>query len=430
MRDRVRRVIGAGNNGVKPAGSLANFAQSNDQIYYDNHYNIGPMANLPELAAIPEDPLVVDPTTYEHDNENVYAGYAQYAATVGRWGFLAGVRVEHTDATYNANIQDSSGQHFPQHEQAGLHERLSRLQTANGKRRTTCSSRPRSRPVWHGPASTRSRPRSRYDYVNDIVSQGNPDVKATTANNFDLTSDWHMPTRRCRLRRPVLQIVQQLHHPDGSIGRLPHAASGCGHSFSGVTCQFDSFQNIGSATAKGIELNFVQQFTFLPDFWNGFGVDGNFTYVATRGDIRTGEEHSLPQTSPRNFNAEVFYDKRPSDAAARGLLCLDQPLAGRLRCKPGSLFAGALPSRFRRQLQDHRQCRVVRGREEHHQHEARVHPDARARNIRCSASSTIRTSSSASARTFKARGGGRVSSAVGFSVPETEAQLRKLFGKD
>jgi outer membrane receptor protein involved in Fe transport len=86
---------------------------------------------------------------------------------------------------------------------------------------------------------------------------------------------------------------------------------GAGTSFSGVTCQFQSFQNIGSATAKGIELNFVQQFTFLPDFWNGFGVDGNFTYVATRGDIRTGEEHALPQTSPRNFNAEVFYDKGP-----------------------------------------------------------------------------------------------------------------------
>jgi TonB-dependent receptor len=308
VRGRIRRVIGAGNSGVKPTGSLADFTQSGDQIYYDNHYNIGPMANLSELAAIPEDPLVVDPTTYEHDNENVYAGYAQYAGSVGRLSFLGGVRVEHTDATYNANIQDSSGNIFPSQNKQDYTDVFPDF---NGKWQATddllvkaAFTTSLARPGFNQITAAKS-----YDYVNDIVSQGNPDVKPTTADNFDLTSDWHMPTGGTASGGLFYKSFSNYIIPTDVSAACPTPPGGT--PFSGPVCQFSSFQNIGSATAKGIELNLVQQFTFLPDFWNGFGVDGNFTYVATRGDIRTGEEHALPQTSPRNFNAEVFYDKGP-----------------------------------------------------------------------------------------------------------------------
>ncbi|HUO92612.1 MAG TPA: TonB-dependent receptor [Rhizomicrobium sp.] len=309
-RGRVRRVIGAGNNGVKPTGlSLANF-QSTDQIYYDDHYNIGPNANLPALAAIPEDPLVVDPTTYEHDNENVYAGYAQYAGTVGRFGFLGGVRVERTDATYNANIQDSSGNIFPSTNKQSY---TNVFPDINGKWQATddllikaAFTTSLARPGFNQITAAKS-----YDYVNDIVSQGNPDVKATTADNFDLTGDWHTPFGGVASAGLFYKSFSNYIIPTESTAACPTPPMGAGTTFSGPICQFDSFQNIGSATAKGIELSFVQQFTFLPDFWSGFGIDGNFTYAATRGDIRTGEGHALPQTSPRNFNAEVFYEKGP-----------------------------------------------------------------------------------------------------------------------
>jgi TonB-dependent receptor len=309
-RDRIRRVMGAGNNGVSLTGtSLAAFA-STDQIYYNNHYNIGPMADLPELAAIPEDPLVVDPTQFEHDNENVYAGYAQYAGSVGPWGFLGGVRVEHTDATYNANIQDSSGNIFPntnKQDYTNVFPDLdTKWQATDDLLIKAAFTTSLARPGFNQITAAKS-----YDYVNDIVSQGNPDVKPTTADNFDLTSDWHLPIGGVASAGLFYKSFSNYIIPTDASGSCPTPPMGAGTSFSGVTCQFQSFQNIGSATAKGIELNFVQQFTFLPDFWNGFGVDGNFTYVATRGDIRTGEEHALPQTSPRNFNAEVFYDKGP-----------------------------------------------------------------------------------------------------------------------
>lgn len=63
---------------------------------------------------------------------------------------------------------------------------------------------------------------------------------------------------------------------------------------------------------QGIELAYVQQFTFLPDPFDGCGFDGNYTYNHSRGEIRPGEFEPLPETSPQNFNAAIFYEKGPA----------------------------------------------------------------------------------------------------------------------
>ncbi len=79
--------------------------------------------------------------------------------------------------------------------------------------------------------------------------------------------------------------------------------------FSGTNVTINSFANVGSATTKGVELNYIQQFVFLPEPIDGFGFEGNFTYNDSDGDIRVGEKHALPQTSPYNYNAAIFYEK-------------------------------------------------------------------------------------------------------------------------
>ena len=72
IRDRVTRQ-NATEPGSATVGGLSNYA-SGDQIYYNGLYNIGPMANLQELANVPESPQILDPSQYEHNSENVYAG--------------------------------------------------------------------------------------------------------------------------------------------------------------------------------------------------------------------------------------------------------------------------------------------------------------------------------------------------------------------
>lgn len=88
------------------------------------------------------------------------------------------------------------------------------------------------------------------------------------------------------------------------------------YSFTGAgPVQYSSFADIGAASVRGVELNYQQQFVFLPDFWSGFGFDGNVTYNDSEGTIYINPntnlpyKHALPQTSPWNYNAALYYEK-------------------------------------------------------------------------------------------------------------------------
>ena len=68
--------------------------------------------------------------------------------------------------------------------------------------------------------------------------------------------------------------------------------------------------NIGSARIRGFEINYQQQFSFLPGFWSGFGAFANYTYTDTQGDFGAlTTVKRLPQLAPRNANAGVSYVK-------------------------------------------------------------------------------------------------------------------------
>src|SRR5262249_4106890 len=82
IRARERRASAASAD-FTAGGSYAAFSHLPDRIYYNAHYNIGQIPFFGQLKALPTDPLVDDPTAFEHDNENVYAGYALYSATYG-----------------------------------------------------------------------------------------------------------------------------------------------------------------------------------------------------------------------------------------------------------------------------------------------------------------------------------------------------------
>jgi TonB-dependent receptor len=81
--------------------------------------------------------------------------------------------------------------------------------------------------------------------------------------------------------------------------------------FVGQTVNLTSFANVGSAHADGVELDYKQQFEFLPGPFKGLGFEGNLTYVDSQGQIRPGEKHALPQTSPLTYNAALLYGIGP-----------------------------------------------------------------------------------------------------------------------
>jgi TonB-dependent receptor len=307
IRERQRTATASSADFDDPGSSYAAFSGNMDRVYYNDHYNIGPNPNYSQLAALSQDAQVVDPTAFEDDNENVYAGYAQYSATFGALDAIGGLRVESTQGTYRANIQDANtGVITPDtatHNYTNLFPDLDlKYSVSDDFLIRAAYSTAIARPGFNQITAAKS-----VDAINDVVSEGNPDLKPTTANAFDLSAEYYLPEGGIAsvglfykdFSNYIIPTVQHdvLDYPDPRL--------------TGVPTEIDGFENIGSARAEGVELNYRQKFEFLPEPIYGLGFEGNMTFVGSSGDIRTGEKHTLPQTSPINYNAALFYDEGP-----------------------------------------------------------------------------------------------------------------------
>jgi TonB-dependent receptor len=67
--------------------------------------------------------------------------------------------------------------------------------------------------------------------------------------------------------------------------------------------------NGGTGKLYGLELQYLQQFEFLPGFWNGFGFQGNLTFLKGDFETQTGATEQFPGTSERVLNTSIFYEK-------------------------------------------------------------------------------------------------------------------------
>jgi TonB-dependent receptor len=310
VRSRVRTALGlAGDLADEPDLSLAD-VRGSDQVYYDKHYDIGPMANLPVLAALPQNRPTVDPSTFEHDDEHVYAGYAQYSGDLGPLAYLGGVRVEATNASYMANIVDADNNVIGVN--TNKQNYIDVFPDVNFRYAVTDQFQFRAafttsiaRPGFNQITAARS-----VDVPDLVVSQGNPTLKPTTAKNLDLTAEYYLPTGGVASAGLFYKWFSNYIIP--TVSFVP--GSQFPQYFQPTDkVELDSFSNIGSAHAEGVELRYTQQFVDLPAPFDGLGVDTNLTYIQSQGDIRIRESHALPQTSPLNYNVALFYEQGPID---------------------------------------------------------------------------------------------------------------------
>ncbi len=289
--------------------NLADYVHGPNDVYYHGRYNLGPFPIYPKLLSIPQAPVVADPTTFEHDSENVFAGYAQYSVTFDNLDVTGGVRVEHTDGTYNANTltTDALGNtaitpNSVSHGYTNVFPDVSlTYHTADDLQFRAAYSTAIARPGFNQITAARS-----VDLQNaiPIVSQGNPGLQPTLGRSVDLVASYFLPDNGI-----VSAGLFYKSFEDYISTQTMNSTSVTG--FVGQTVQLTTYQNIGGAHVDGIELQYNQQFEFLPDPLKGFGFEGNLTYVQSRGQIRPGEKHALPQTSPFAFNAALLYDNGP-----------------------------------------------------------------------------------------------------------------------
>jgi TonB-dependent receptor len=288
---------------------LSQLVSGGNQIYYNGLYNIGPNISNQALLGVPVvrddtskqgDDYISNAEAFQHDSENVYAGYGQYQITAGKWGLLGGLRIEDTEAEYRANVgtTDPTGSittitpnvlkqsyidYFPslQLRYAVEPDFVVHLAYSTGI----------ARPGFQQITAAKT-----VDDSADQVTQGNPNLKPTTGNSLDLSAEYYT-SHGGQLSNYIVQTNAQL--PNYRFGS---------------TYTLFSFENIGGAYVNGLEFTYIQPFTFLPAPFDGFGFEGNYTYDHSHGQIRPGEYASLPETSLNNFNAAIYYEQGPYEA--------------------------------------------------------------------------------------------------------------------
>lgn len=163
-------------------------------------------------------------------------------------------------------------------------------------------------------------PRTNFDVLRPAsldASGGNPDLKPYTSNNFDLSLEWY-PTKTTTLSVAVYYkniqdfIVQTRSAEQFSIanaGNLP-----IGNGITGpntATFNVRRPRNAESANVRGLELNAVHTFDYLPSPLDGFGVALNATFVSSNAEFDQASTATsfAVEGLGNSYNATAFYEK-------------------------------------------------------------------------------------------------------------------------
>jgi TonB-dependent receptor len=288
--------------------------------YYDGHYPNGPFINRYAIRGI----LASQAGTTTNDldqggffraKEDIYAAYGQYTTDIGKWSFLAGVRVEATRANYSAfeTTTDAAGDST-----TALNDRkydyTNVFPTVQAK--YTIAPNLIARAIFSTgvgrPGFEQVAAASSVDFSNSpvLISRGNPNLKPITGENFDLSLEYYLESGG------IIQAA--LFDKEFSNYIVPRVQHGVTNDplAPGQLADVTTFLNISSARARGVELAYHQKFTFLPGPFDGLGVEANLTLVDSRileydaatSATGTNQYGLLPGTSKVTWNLAGFYE--------------------------------------------------------------------------------------------------------------------------
>ncbi|QIL90168.1 TonB-dependent receptor [Microbulbifer sp. SH-1] len=124
-----------------------------------------------------------------------------------------------------------------------------------------------------------------------LTSTGNPTLEPMTAKQYDLSAEWYFDDNggmaHLNLFRKDVSDVFGTVTENTVVEGMDVVASWMG--------------NVGTADIQGAELGFTKFFDFLPQPWNGFGVQANYTYI----DSSVGVP---PEVEPSNTDGSTYAD--------------------------------------------------------------------------------------------------------------------------
>jgi len=309
--------------------------------YYDNSFRIGSQSywptssydsvvravqsNLSQFSLAQARSIRRGAGAFFDANERIYAGYLQNVISFGKLRLQTGVRFDAADTGFVAN----------------------RILTSDPNNPSVTPNNPSITPVFQSSGyfnalpsvqaqyQLQSNTNLRFNYsqgiarpnVGDLVpttivdpnaspktvTQGNPNLKPTKANNYDLLIEhFFQPLGILQAGYFYKQLSNPIYPTSSLLGPSdPNAGFRLLQSINGP-----------SAHIQGIEVSWEQRFSFLPGFLSGFGISANYSYTqssvtfpaffspASPGGEGRIDHPGLPRQAPNTWNAGFTYDKR------------------------------------------------------------------------------------------------------------------------
>ncbi len=275
-----------------------------DNRYYMGAYTYGPVPRFSEvLAAVQSGGTSPDLQNNLQNafniGERIWAGYAMNTISLGKLRLQAGIRIESTQDTLLANKLDTTTDPIsatPLHQNSSYTNVFPSVQ-AQYRLGTDTILRGSygmgiARPNFGDIAPY---------FVDDPTSipefsQGNPNLKPTHAQNFDVLAEHYLKQ---------VGIIQ--------AGFFYKALTDPIYTVIVNSNTLQTLTNGPSAHILGFEASWQQRLSFLPGALNGMGVRANYSYTSSQATFPVGgrtDHPTLLRTAPNNWNFDVTYDKK------------------------------------------------------------------------------------------------------------------------
>jgi TonB-dependent receptor len=298
--------------------------------YYDNFFRIGnqsygPTSNYNSIvhAVVP---LLNDPTQFSFNepqsdrrsngaffdaNERIYAGYLMNVISVGKLRLETGVRFDAAVTDFAANqLNATNAAIFTRIFQSSSYfNALPSIQAQYQLEKNTNLranfSQGLARPnIGDLVPTTIVDPNA--NPAPGVVTQGNPNLKPTKANNYDILIEHYF--------QPLGIIQAGYFYKHLSDPIYPTASTiPAGQPNAGLRL----LQSINGPNAhiQGVELSLEQHFSFLPGLLKGFGISANYSYTQSRVTFPSTfdggriDNAPLSRQAPNTWNISPTYDK-------------------------------------------------------------------------------------------------------------------------
>lgn len=237
--------------------------------------------------------------------ETITGGYVMLNQNLGKKAFMiAGVRLENTNVTYDAT--EIRGTTFRPISRTSSYTNI--LPSVNFKYDVTENTILRA--AWTNalarPNYADLAPIRNIDQNNNTITTGNPDLKATTAMNFDFMAEHYFKSVGIISGGVFYKDIQNFIYTY-SIANFTDPIDG------NTYVRATQPRNSSNASLVGVEVAFQRQLDFLPGFLKGLGIYLNYTYNESTVKNFPGKENetiALPGTAKHTWNASLSYETK------------------------------------------------------------------------------------------------------------------------